>query len=324
MEPVPPMPSGDYTGSRSNYTSCPPHNPYLAQPPTLSFRSFHENHFSNSHRQAFFAGAPAQWSSAPPGDLNWPRGEQEAAPANDDTVSTHSYHNTFSDTAVYDQQAAVEVRENSSRPDPLSLVPQLSKEAIEIFEFSRRFRQEKAEAAQLEQNRIKKRWIKRRKLTKLGFAIDEGDSGTDDSEDAANEGYEPKDGDGGNERGDGDQDEGEDDDWDNNQELVELPATDVSFLTQNIRRTERIRQQLYGLNSSSDENAPSLRGIKTIEILESLVNQAYEDSLGSQASTQQEAGASQETDNTKRRYRLNQSVERRNQVVYWPGMPLRC
>ncbi|KAF9353428.1 hypothetical protein BGX34_011572 [Mortierella sp. NVP85] len=135
--------------------------------------------------------------------------------------------------------------------------PQLTKEAIEIFEFSRRFREEKERAAQLEKARIKRRKTKRQKLTKLGFAFDEGDSGTEDGNEAEGSGEndelqedvgldEDDDGDG-YEEGDGDEGEDEDgDDSDYEISRMEPPATDVSFMNQGTRRNDKTRQRLYG------------------------------------------------------------------------------
>ncbi|KAF9356296.1 hypothetical protein BGX26_005444 [Mortierella sp. AD094] len=305
-----------------NQQSYPSYAPY-AQPPMLSFRSFHERHFSRSQRQAFFAAAHrTPWYSQP---LNWHRGQSDLPTGNDTVQSYQSYQETLEDEPeskgpddrdTQEPRVAGELGHGSS-------MPHLSKEAIEIFEFSRRFRQEKAAAAQLEQKRLRKRRTKRRKLTKLGFALDEGDSGSESSagadEDVAVDGTTK----GANaERCESDEeDDGSDvdDDWDDDSIVQEPLPTDVSFLKQKSRRTDKTRKELYGMDGGDIQNASE---IGMIEMLERLVNQTYEDSLGSPpAHTVEETGRNKRQ---RSRGEESQPADRRNQVVYWPGLPLRC
>ncbi|KAG0001765.1 hypothetical protein BGZ79_004185 [Entomortierella chlamydospora] len=307
-----------------NRQSYPPHAPN-AQPPMLSFRSFHERHFSISQRQAFFGAAYiTPWHSQLP---NWGQG-QSYLPTGNDTVQSYQSYQPYQETPENESESKGPDECDAQEPsvtgdlDHGSLMPHLSKEAIEIFEFSRRFRQEKAAAAQLEQTRLRKRRTKRRKLTKLGFALDEGDSGSESNAsadgvavDGATKGVKA-------ERCESNEEGHEsdvDDDWDDDSVTQEPPPTDVSFLKQKSRRADMTRKELYGMDSSDNQNASEI-GIN--EMLERLVNQIYEDSLGLLPTPPVE-----ETRRDKRqrlRGEESQFVDRRNQVVYWPGLPLRC
>ncbi|KAG0333099.1 hypothetical protein BG000_009487 [Podila horticola] len=182
----------------------------------------------------------------------------------------------------------------------------LSKETIAIFEFSRKFRQEKAEAARLEEAAIKKRKLKRRKLTRLGFAYNEGDSGEDDSSVSDSETK-----DGRPSRNDArDEDDQADEDEYEEPTGEELLATDVTFMVQNDRLRSKTWQRLYATAKEKEANSskPPAR-FATIDMLESLLNQRYENSLIADAETSSKRQKSQASD---------------QQVVYWPGMPLRC
>ncbi|KAF9104623.1 hypothetical protein BGX27_010009 [Mortierella sp. AM989] len=316
-------------GSQSSGNGHPPFASY-PQPPMLSFRSFHERHFSRSQQQAFFADA----HRLPRNDqmFHWYQGQNGIAPIEAGATADQMYQPCY---ASYDGQVEVEEdfvsqqptepdTENTiatTEPDYLPSVSHLSKEAIEIFEFSRRFRQEKAAAALLEQTRLKKRRTKRRKLTKLGFALDEGDSGSEAStganEDDSTEG--PTGGTKVDERASDGETDGSDDDWDDSSALDQEPSpTDMSFITQRSRRTDKIRQELYGNDVNSAQKTSE---ISVIEMLESLVNQTYEDSFKSRTP------ASEEPRKNKHQRAHGEEIQfagRRNQVVYWPGMPLRC
>ncbi|KAI8358874.1 hypothetical protein B0O80DRAFT_423896 [Mortierella sp. GBAus27b] len=258
--------------------SFPSHPPYPPQqrPPMLTFRTFHERHFSQYQKQLFFSTVPHVWHPAfgPTFQQAEQAHVQEEQGVDEDTCE-----------AAEDHEADDADEEEGTF--------QLSKEAIEIFEFSRRFREEKERAAQMEKASIKRRRIKRRKLTKLGFALDEGDSGAEESDDADRNGGV-----------DGNEDDGEDDDNDVDEELdfeasrMELPATDVSFLSQGSRRSKSVWRQLYGQESAADtQNTSSTEGTRTIEMLEELLNQSYVDSLGLQlctTTTSQERGSNPE------------------------------
>ncbi|GJJ71906.1 hypothetical protein EMPS_04263 [Entomortierella parvispora] len=166
----------------------------------------------------------------------------------------------------------------------------LSKEAIAIFEFSQRFRREKALAELKEKSRLRLRRIKRRKLTKLGFALTEGNS--DESENDLSHGCSYSlgwDGKQEDEVEDEEEDEEEDEDEDDVQ-TGELPPTDISFMSLNEKLRGRIHRRLYASNSDEVNTSE----IRSIEMLEDLLNQTYND------------------------------IVRQDGVVYWPGMPLRC
>ncbi|KAF9324983.1 hypothetical protein BG006_011502 [Podila minutissima] len=186
----------------------------------------------------------------------------------------------------------------------------LSKETIAIFEFSRKFRQEKAEAARLEEAAIKKRKIKRRKLTRLGFAYDEGDSGLDDDNSVSD--TDTKDGGSTGKIGreeDDHADDGADDGADEAPTSEELPATNVTFMALNDRLRSKTWQRLYGTVQEKEASLSKLSArFTTIDMLESLLNQQYENSLIADSETSGNRQRSQTSD----------------QVVYWPGMPLRC
>ncbi|KAG0077970.1 hypothetical protein BGZ93_007826 [Podila epicladia] len=182
----------------------------------------------------------------------------------------------------------------------------LSKETIAIFEFSRKFRQEKAEAARLEEVAIKKRKIKRRKLTRLGFAYNEGDSGVEDDSSVSD--TDTKDGSstGKNIR---EEDDHADDGEDEESTSEELPATNVTFMVQNDRLRSKTWQRLYGTVNEKEASLSKLSArFTTIDMLESLLNQQYENSLIADSETSGKCQRSQTSD----------------QVVFWPGMPLRC
>lgn len=287
-----------------------PNHPPPKAPPVLSFRSFHAAHFSATTRQAFFGGS-AQHQHQP----GWQMGPSSECPTRDDTYSYYPSDQHSQSVLVTVEESISSRQEHQEAPAFPGANRQeglLSEETIAIFEFSRRFRQEKAEAARLEEAAIKKRKIKRRRLTRLGFAYNEGDSGEDDSSvgdtDAKDEGPSTN-----NTREQVDQEAGDDDDDDDDDEGPtgeELPATDVTFMVQNDRLRNKTWQRLYGKENEKEaiSNKPSTR-FASIDMLESLLNQQYENSLITDDGTSGKRQRSQASD---------------QQVVYWPGMPLRC
>ncbi|KAF9379767.1 hypothetical protein CPB97_008767 [Podila verticillata] len=283
-----------------------PNHPPPKAPPVLSFRTFHAAHFSATARQAFFGGS-VQHQHQP----GWQMGPSGEYPTQDDTYSYYPTDQYSQSTPVTVEESISSRQEHQEAPAFAGAGGQeglLSEETIAIFEFSRRFRQEKAEAARLEEAEIKKRRTKRRKLTRLGFAYNEGDSGEDDSSfgdtDAKDEGLSRK-----NTREQVDQ-EADDDDDDDGPTGEELPATDVTFMAQNDRLRNKTWQRLYGTTNEKEaiSNKPSTR-FASIDMLESLLNQQYENSLITDDGTS----------GKRQRHRASDQ-----QVVYWPGMPLRC
>lgn len=308
-----------------SFTTHPHPPPHQQRPLMLSFRSFHERHFSPSQRQAFFSSVPYPWFPAPPHTFQQTGEGDDQVPDPEDVEE--------------DDEGTHALQEEEEEADMLP--PQLTKEAIEIFEFSRRFREEKERAAQLEKARTKRRRIKRQKLTELGFAFDEGNSEAEEDSDAkvnrrSGGGVGPQeedvqlsenDDEQGYEDGDGDEDEdeeGEDSDYEISR--MEPPATDVSFMNQGTRRKDKTRQRLYGQVNGTSQSASSAEGIRTIEILEGILNQTYLDSLGPQAFNPETTERDQDADDVRgqRRPRRKEPGNRPSQVVYWPGMPLRC
>ncbi|KAF9918982.1 hypothetical protein BX616_003502 [Lobosporangium transversale] len=318
----------DQIKSRSNGLSDP-----YKQPPMLRFRSFHDRHFSDAQRQTFFAGiasAPMAWSSQ--NSYNGYEYKYGAVPTAYDTMTDfssyqeliHEHENVEKEEKEsFDSLDEEQVQNTSldakSDNNDFQASP-LSKEAIEIFEFSRRFRQEKAAAALLEQERLKKRRKKRRKLTKLGFAIDEGDSGAEsdininNTSDHGPAELEQQGGGNSKEVDDSDDDSDSNDSDDGHDSVYEEPSPmDNSFINSKSHRTEKLRERLYG-------QCPE---IWTIEMLERLVNRSYIDSLGPQISPIA-TGTSREIKRQRSKSDNSQPIDRQKQVVYWPSMPLRC
>ncbi|KAF8937193.1 hypothetical protein BGZ47_009140 [Haplosporangium gracile] len=217
----------------------------------------------------------------------------------------------------------------------------LTQEAIEIFEFSRRFREEKRAALAEERARMTRRRNKRRRLTRRGFAPDEGNSGSDEPADPSdtpnnNKANESADSssDSGSEDADrgGNGEEGEEEE----EEFVlqtEPPATDIAFLTQPSRQRDRIRQKLYDLKKSDnkDKDVSSLSDeMWSIRMLEAMMNQTFIDSLEPEtiAVVPAKSTAATGSQNHQRRLRDSgkeaRSQQQQSQIVYWPGMPMRC
>ncbi|KAF9406344.1 hypothetical protein BGZ94_003148, partial [Podila epigama] len=247
-------------------------------PPTLSFKAFHAAHFSAASRLAFF-GQPHVFSES----IGWhsfpstvpTAGDTE--PAISQIVNDEEQRNTLQDTASVPYNEA----ENEAINDEALLAGNeelmLSKEAIEIFEFSRKFRLAKAEAAQEEEARLKRRKLRRKKLTRLGFAPNDGDSDAEEDIELTGtaEGEIPN----GNIDSEDDDDDTDDDDGN------ERPATDVSFMAFNERQRTKRQSQLYGHNASKDSSGLSVaHKLTTIDTLEALLNQQYENSLKSTGS----------------------------------------
>ncbi|KAF9132800.1 hypothetical protein BGW39_011284 [Mortierella sp. 14UC] len=345
---------GNATTSSGTANSIPSPNP-----PVLSFRAFHATHFSWSQRQAFFAGsAPAPWAHSYPSFAHPhpvetdtlagpPLSERDSSHqdnaqtfATDDAKATSQH---YDNTTVVASAAAAAAENEGAGETALGL----TQEAIEIFEFSRRFREEKAAALVLERARMARRRTKRRRLTRRGFAPDEGNSGSDDAPEAEQDDNSKRDDsdDGGSESEDGD-DGGEEGDNDEFLLQMESPATDTAFLTQASRQRERTRQRLYGLlkkSDSKDMDSPSVSSstststststqddLWSIQMLEALLNQTFVDSLGPANSSLPNAAV---PGNIRRRTRdsgrgakgaAKSRSFQQSQVVYWPGMPMRC
>ncbi|KAF9182528.1 hypothetical protein BGZ51_008219 [Haplosporangium sp. Z 767] len=335
------------------YTSPLRYFPQPPQAPVLTFRTFHANHFSSSQRQAFF-GRPAPidtWTSEPPIPLwsGWSQPPAYSIPIGADTLANPSHeqplstdHKTGADGGVEEERERHLTLAESDDPSPSSpIMPQLSREAIEIFEFSRRFRQQKAAAERLEQAHIKKRNVKKRRVTTQGFTIGNGSNAMETShsdgvnnlevgDDHALESVEDRNNDGGQ---DGNEDEDEDEDTDQGSIQEEPSALDISFMSQRDRQRERVRKRLYGQPDTSAGDPAVFSGLQTIEILEAMLNQTYHDSIGLNSFDKRDGGKKDQDANTNdasqshTRLPGHSSADRRtkaNKIVYWPGIPLRC
>ncbi|KAF9131604.1 hypothetical protein BGX30_013032 [Mortierella sp. GBA39] len=214
----------------------------------------------------------------------------------------------------------------------------LTQEAIEIFEFSRKFREEKRAALAEERARMVRRKTKRRRLTRRGFAPDEGNSGSDEpkgllSDAADNSNNKADDSDDSN-GGSGSEDEDREGDEDEDAFVVqtEPPATDVAFLTQPSRQRDRTRQKLYGFKKSNNKDKDVLSPTDemwSIRMLEATLNQAFIDSLGPETTVGAPTKSTSATGGQNHQRRSRDSgkgarTRQQSQVVYWPGMPLRC
>ncbi|CAO3570658.1 unnamed protein product [Mortierella alpina] len=284
------------------------------QPPALSFRAFHSRHFSSAQRQTFF-GAPVPvpfWFQHPLRPPTCPVEEDTIGHAGYDEGSTTGHVEVDQDQEHVEHNVGTHEGGSASDQDHVSAL-RLSKEAIEIFEFSRRFKREKAEAALQEQARLKRRRVKRRKLTKLGLAADEGNSGSEGSDDPTHSWGQDPNGDSVAQKDeyDDDSDEETEEDEEDAQETAEqeAPAMDTSFLHQKSRQRERTRLQLYGHVAGSAVEG----GLARIDVLEAMLNETYEESLGARAT--EVAGLTG---------KKSKSRGSRSHTVYWPGVPLRC
>ncbi|KAG0017942.1 hypothetical protein BGZ81_010459 [Podila clonocystis] len=283
-----------------------PNHPLPKPPLGLSFKSFHAAHFSAATRQAFLGGADKHQHQP-----SWHMSPSSERRVQDDPYLNHPIDQHSQSALITDDESASNqlVHQETAITGPSKVRTSgheglLSKETIAIFEFSRKFRQEKAEAARLEKAAIKKRKIKRRRLTRLGFAYNEGDSGVED--DSSTSDTDTKDG---GSTGKSIREDHTDDDEDDEPTSEELPATNVTFMAQNDRLRSKTRQRLYGTVKEKEASLSKLSTrFTTIDMLESLLNQKYENSLIVDAETSGKRQRSQTTD----------------QVVYWPGMPLRC
>ncbi|KAF9127895.1 hypothetical protein BG015_004432, partial [Linnemannia schmuckeri] len=217
----------------------------------------------------------------------------------------------------------------------------LTQEAIEIFEFSRRFREEKRAALAEERARMARRRIKRRRLARRGFAPDEGNSGSDEPADLSdapnnNRTNDSDDSGSGNSSEDGDcGGDGEEEEKDEDEFVVqtEPPATDIAFLTQPSRQRDRARQKLYDLekydNKDRDVSSPS-GAMWSIRMLEAMMNQTFIDSLGPETTAAAPAKSTATTGSQNHQRRSRDSgkgarfQQQPSQIVYWPGMPMRC
>ncbi|KAF9911902.1 hypothetical protein EC991_001806 [Linnemannia zychae] len=322
-------------------------------PPVLSFRAFHATHFSWSQRQAFFSGrSPAPWAhSYPP--------FAPPHPAETDTLADppeSKWDTSYPDNAQLYPTAEAEIAGphiNNATTEASAASAEyggeeaatfgLTQEAIEIFEFSRRFREEKAAALALERAQMARRRTKRRRLARRGFAPDEGNSGSDDAleadqgDDSKRDDLDDK----GNESEDGD-DAGEEED-DGQFAQMEPPATDTAFLTQPSRQRDRTRERLYGVKKSGSKDLDTFSvststntttststqdDMWSIRMLEAMLNQTFINSLGPENSS-----FAAVPENNRRRSRdsgrgargaVKSRSSQQSQVVYWPGMPMRC
>lgn len=215
----------------------------------------------------------------------------------------------------------------------------LTQGAIEIFEFSRKFREEKRAALAEERARTARRRTKRRRLTRRGFAPNEGNSGSDEPEDvfsdaADNNNNKADDSDdcGGGGSGSEDEDREGDEDEDDFVVQTEPSATDVAFLTQPSRLRDRTRQKLYGHKKSNNKDKDALQSsdeMWSIRMLEAMLNQTFIDSLGPETTAEVPAKSTAVTGGQNHQRRARDSGKRarfqqQSQVVYWPGMPMRC
>ncbi|KAG0304121.1 hypothetical protein BGZ97_001613 [Linnemannia gamsii] len=341
----------------------PPPTNIQPNPPVLSFRAFHATHFSWPQRQAFFGGGAPEnyyyhhhpWIDSHSSPIS-PIATDTLANASEPTwdhfqdLARH-HHPQQQHTANKDKEITAIADEDDA---PGTSMFGLTQEAIEIFEFSRRFREEKRAALAEERARMARRRTKRRRLTRRGFAPDEGNSGSDDEtadlSDAAdknkNNNFNKKkgdpdddDSDNGSSSGSGSEDEGrggggsEEEEDDEFVVQTEPPATDVAFLTQPSRQRDRTRQKLYGLKKASDtikdkETTSSTTSDEmwSMRMLEAMLNQTFIESLGGPETTATATTAGQ---SNRRRSRDSSGKggrrsQQQSQIVYWPGMPMRC
>ncbi|KAG0282059.1 hypothetical protein BGZ96_000878 [Linnemannia gamsii] len=348
--PPSPPPASEYWNQYHENTNIQPN------PPVLSFRAFHATHFSWPQRQAFFGGgAPEHYYHHPWLDSHSPL----VPPVATDTLANPSeptwdpyhdlaHHHQQSQQAVNEDKATTATAVAGDDNVPGASMFGLSQEAIEIFEFSRRFREEKRAALAEERARMARRRTKRRRLTRRGFAPDEGNSGSDDEpadlseatdnnnninkkkkddlDDSSHSNSSSGSSSENESRGGSGGEEEEDDEF-----VVqsEPPATDVTFLTQPSRQRDRTRQKLYGLkkspDTSKDKEMPSSTTsdeMWSIRMLEAMLNQTFIESLGGPETTT-------ENQNNRRRSRYSSGKgggksQQQSQLVYWPGMPMRC
>ncbi|KAG0338132.1 hypothetical protein BG004_007343 [Podila humilis] len=323
----------------------PIHSSLRDTPPVLSFRAFHAAHFSAAAKSSFFAASsllsPAPHWQHPPWFMNGSSHEYQRLNGAEAAPQEHAPLYAVLASSAHDAPARDEADPQGSfnnitingnvEETENECGGGLSKETIAILEFSRKFRQEKAAAARLEQERDMKRRFKRKKLTRLGFAYNEGDSaGSDKGEDGEDEAalqstdvmsstVQPV------ASATAENPDEQDDDEDEEPSGQELSATDVTFMTQNNRQRSNPRSKLYRSSAASSDsdknlgtNCKTAVGMATIDSLEALLNHHYTVSLS-------EGSAVLETEPTGRKRRLvSQGPTQYQQVVYWPGMPLRC
>ncbi|KAF9923351.1 hypothetical protein FBU30_006567 [Linnemannia zychae] len=329
-------PSEHWTQQDNNTTNYP-------SPPILSFRAFHTAHFSWPQRQAFFGGRGEPHISP-----YWPYYIPSVAPstplktnitAEPSTTVWEPFYNTLHSQPIQPSNDISTVNQHSEGDQRVSIDDTneeiepgftLTREAIEIFEFSRRFREEKAAALAQERVRMARRRSKRRRLTRLGFAFDEGNSGSDEELPQDHEIKNKDDANDHNSSGDDSKDAtdiDEDEDEDGFVPLTEPSATDTEFLTQPSRQRDMTRQRLYGpinSNRNLDKKEKDTSSIITsatndemwsIKMLEAILNQTYIDSLNAESSINTKQGG---------KSMAKSRSSGQSEVVYWPGMPMRC
>ncbi|KAG0281425.1 hypothetical protein BGZ95_003825 [Linnemannia exigua] len=341
----------DIPTSSSSYPSRSPN------PPVLSFRAFHATHFTWSQRQAFFGGG----APVTPGAHNYPPFPIYSHSVETDTLARSPesarvlYHNNAQSCTTADDKKTNHHNNNATATAEVGLTRAgseaaefgLTQEAIEIFEFSRRFREEKAAAVAMERARMARRRTKRRRLTKRGFAPDEGNSGSDEPLDVEHDNNNKRDDfdDEGSGRSENEDDGGDDEEEDGDEFVAQCEplATDTAFLTQPSRQRDRTRQRLYGLEKLSDSKNKDVSLVLTetstststsddmwsIRMLEAMLNQTFVDSLssGSTISTKEAVPGNlgrQSRDSGRRSRSAKSRSSQQSQVVYWPGMPMRC
>lgn len=324
-------------------------------PPVLSFRAFHATHFSWPQRRAFFGGwtpIPTPPHYHPSWSYNHP--PPVPPPVETDTLAnpSESTWDQYQDLAHPQHQQAYTVSDDEATTTTAAVAAEdelpgpgsgldigLTQEAIEIFEFSRRFREEKQAALVEERTRMARRRTKRRRLTRRGFAPDEGNSGSDEPEDllsdaadSSNSKADDLDDSGGGGSGSEDEDREGDGDEDEFVAQSEPPATDVAFLTQPSRQRDRTRQKLYGLKKSNNKDQDVLSPsdeMWSIRMLEATLNQTFIDSLGPETTAVAPVKSTAATGGQNHQRRSRDSgkgarSQQQSQVVYWPGMPMRC
>ncbi|KAG0261996.1 hypothetical protein DFQ27_002673 [Actinomortierella ambigua] len=244
-----------------------------------------------------------------------------------------------------DEEEQEEEERQDKASEQLQPAMTLTKEAIAIFEFSRRFREQKMAAAKLEKEKTKRLRAKRRRTAMLGFAM--GDVVlSDEDEEAVMDGAQKTMG-RSVKRGRGDDntpndagaDEGEqermpradisDDDNDDDEDddfgplLQELPANDTSFLSIPLVYYERMQDKLYGGSLKSLEKQahpldPPLSTTPDAEAKAQAIKKARQEMVQIQYLESLLDRSYEDS--------LQPSTFPKDDdsIALWPGMPLRC
>ncbi|KAF9586173.1 hypothetical protein BGW38_008982 [Lunasporangiospora selenospora] len=281
-------------------------------------------HFSPSRKYAFFAqhagmpwtyGAPLVHGPPVINDTVTASSSEARLEEMHQRTAGSSYqgpnnHNIRYGVAPLSDQEREEEGEEEEKEERAENPMGLSAEAFAIFEFSRKFREEKARAAQQEAELARKKKRKRQGLRtgdqkRLNSSFAGSKVGPDRNDIMVKEGnLEEND-------LDDDDDDDDDDDEDSSSEAQDEPSvTDITFMTKRKRYRDKIRQRLYSEQACS-LSAEAQKQVKEqrqkVDMLESMLNQTYRSSLASlpSASSLKEKGT-------------------QPKVVYWPGLPLRC